>query len=116
MKPLSIFYLCFAAVLSFVNAAELGKDDAGSDIWKAIESATTCAGCNVSNRVSLFLHLPLFPALRFQRSTTQVLNIYIMTRRRLTQLTTGDTPITQRACSFRGHRFCRHLGGNMRFG
>ncbi|KAF7872568.1 hypothetical protein EAF04_003488 [Stromatinia cepivora] len=46
MKFLSILYLCFAAIFSSSYAAELVKEDTGSDIWKAIESATTCVGCN----------------------------------------------------------------------
>ncbi|KAF7901228.1 hypothetical protein EAF00_003449 [Botryotinia globosa] len=46
MKFLSIIYLCFAAIFSVSNAAELVKDDTIDDIWKAIESATTCVGCN----------------------------------------------------------------------
>ncbi|QSZ33773.1 hypothetical protein DSL72_005344 [Monilinia vaccinii-corymbosi] len=46
MKPLSFLYLSLAAVSSFSNAAELVKHDAGSDIWKAIQSTSTCTGCN----------------------------------------------------------------------
>ncbi|CCD52921.1 hypothetical protein BofuT4_P138450.1 [Botrytis cinerea T4] len=46
MKFLSIIYLCFAAIFSVSNATELVKDDTIGDIWEAIESATTCAGCN----------------------------------------------------------------------
>lgn len=47
MKLLSAFYLYLAVAGSLSQAVVVEKKDEASIIWSDIESATTCAGCEV---------------------------------------------------------------------
>lgn len=47
MKFSSVFY-ALAVAGSLTQAAAVEKKDLASDIWHDIESATTCAACEVS--------------------------------------------------------------------